>query len=185
MLKIFIKGIFFDKPAIKKIDGYSLFYFLIIFLGTCFIFPACLNIVLKLLNFTQSSWREIIFIISSLFLRKIMISTLLFLILLLGRKFINIQIIDKLMLLKVCCAIWFIDPIISILLAVSDSSLINIPYLVYRFFLMKCYFEENTDEKRDKILKFLALSYFLLFILGVTFIKYIFYIPFFISSLIV
>ena len=76
MLKIFIKGIFFDKPAIKKIDEYSLFYFLIIFLGTCFIFPACLNIVLKLLNFTQSSWREIIFIISSLFLRKIMISTL-------------------------------------------------------------------------------------------------------------
>ena len=175
MLKIFIKGIFFDKPAIKKIDEYSLFYFLIIFLGTCFIFPACLNIVLKLLNFTQSSWREIIFIISSLFLRKIMISTLLFLILLLGRKFINIQIIDKLMLLKVCCAIWFIDPIISI----------NIPYLIYRFFFMKCYFEENTDEKRDKILKFLALSYFLLFILGVTFIKYIFYIPFFISSLII
>ena len=185
MLKIFIKGIFFDKSAIKKMDEYPLFYFFIIFLGTCFIFPACLTIVLKLVNFIQGSWRETIFIFISLFLRRIMISTLLFLILLVVRKFMNVQIIDNLMLLKVCCAVWFVNPIISILLEVSGSSLINIPYSIYWFVFMKCYFETNTDEKRDKILKILALSYFLLFILGIIFIKYMLYIPFFISLLIV
>lgn len=185
MLKNFIKGCVLDKLSIKKMNTYAVYWFVIIFIMASFIFPACLTAVLKLLHFVQGDWYKLTFIFLSIFLRKVMITILLLVLLLLNKKLFKINNLASITIIKACLAIWFLNPVVSILLEVSGSSLINIPYSIYWFVFMKFYFYENINEEKDVIMKFLILTYLFFFVLLIVFMKYIIATPFFIISLII
>ncbi len=177
MLKNFIKGIFLNESAIKEMNKYPISYFAIIFIGTCFVFPAGLYIILKLVNIMSASWKEVVFIFLSMFIRKITLLILFFLLFILNKKLFRIDNIQTMTILKACIAVWFINPIILIFLELSSSSLINIPYTIYWFIFMKFYFEENSSEASKKVIKFLTVTYIFFFVLIIFTLKYLIYFP--------